>query len=613
MSAQIQSLLTNVYRTIPAPVRDAIPRSLIDFARALLINGTPATVQRFEDKLWGGFSASALVDLERLRSDPSKSALHRAQACFSLARWHAVRGEFDIALALMEQRATLVPKLTREPRHFIPHAMFLCRLGRGDDARAVLTPFQNTLGDRSAVPLMLANTHHPLAREGTADPAQHLASVNAMYSSAGLATLKRRDPHGALTMDNLRSVEGPATGDRDNTVTIIVPAFNAHHTIETALQSLAEQSWRDIEVLVVDDCSTDDTAEIAERFCARDARFSLLRQTENGGSYKGRNRALEHATGRFVTIHDADDWAHPNRIEIQARDLIENKQVYNLSSWVRTSPDLFFEGPWRPGEKLSIINMGSLMFRREVVDTVGKWDTARISADNEFIKRLGRIYGTERQLPILADIPLALGRVEISSLTQTKNTHVATVYHGLRQEYHEAFHLWHRQLDAAKIRSEGGLAGLPNFPRPPLIDGDPKPARYRKVLIADWNRIGDEEVITLLAEDNVDDEHMRQAVFHYPWYFTRGIHRLRRERRQWFFDREIDILAPGSNATADKVVILDPKLFMHPLDRFPNIEANSVEILRVPPSLPPELKKAITANFTMLARGVLDDERTSAQ
>jgi GT2 family glycosyltransferase len=99
-------------------------------------------------------------------------------------------------------------------------------------------------------------------------------------------------------------------------VSVIVPAFNAAATIEETLFSALGQSLRDIEVIVVDDGSTDATPQIAARLAAADPRLRLVRQ-ENRGVSAARNAALALARGRFVAPLDADDLWHPRKLEKQ--------------------------------------------------------------------------------------------------------------------------------------------------------------------------------------------------------------------------------------------------------------------------------------------------------
>ncbi|HEY5721461.1 MAG TPA: glycosyltransferase [Allosphingosinicella sp.] len=97
-------------------------------------------------------------------------------------------------------------------------------------------------------------------------------------------------------------------------VTAIVPACDAEAWIGETLRSVAAQSWRDLEILIVDDGSTDGTAAIAEEFCEVEPRARLIRQA-NGGVAAARNRGLAEARGEWIAPIDSDDLWHPTRIE----------------------------------------------------------------------------------------------------------------------------------------------------------------------------------------------------------------------------------------------------------------------------------------------------------
>lgn len=101
-----------------------------------------------------------------------------------------------------------------------------------------------------------------------------------------------------------------------NLVSVIVPAYNASKTIGETLKSIRNQTHADLEILVVDDGSSDNTFSLVQQHQAQDARIRLFSQT-NGGVAKARNRALEEATGSFVAPIDADDLWRPDKIERQ--------------------------------------------------------------------------------------------------------------------------------------------------------------------------------------------------------------------------------------------------------------------------------------------------------
>lgn len=97
----------------------------------------------------------------------------------------------------------------------------------------------------------------------------------------------------------------------DPHVSVIIPAYNAEETIAECLNSLLNQTLHDIEIIVVDDGSTDNTAQIVEDYLAKDSRVQLIRQ-ENQFAGVARNNGMKHATGQYLYFLDADDYIEPS-------------------------------------------------------------------------------------------------------------------------------------------------------------------------------------------------------------------------------------------------------------------------------------------------------------
>jgi glycosyltransferase involved in cell wall biosynthesis len=99
-------------------------------------------------------------------------------------------------------------------------------------------------------------------------------------------------------------------------VSVIVPAYNAGHSLLRALRSVSSQSLRNIEILVVDDASQDQTHEIARSAVSTDPRVRVIRRPTNGGPSAARNTGIDVARGTWIALLDADDLYMPERLAI---------------------------------------------------------------------------------------------------------------------------------------------------------------------------------------------------------------------------------------------------------------------------------------------------------
>lgn len=120
-------------------------------------------------------------------------------------------------------------------------------------------------------------------------------------------------------------------------VSVLLPCFNAESTIEEALSSLAAQSYRDFEVLCVDDGSTDNTVSILEDWSQRDSRFVLVKKTHQG-VIQAANTGLVLCRTPLIVRMDADDRCHPDRIRLQREYLLNNPAVAVVGSLVNGFP-----------------------------------------------------------------------------------------------------------------------------------------------------------------------------------------------------------------------------------------------------------------------------------
>jgi glycosyltransferase involved in cell wall biosynthesis len=116
---------------------------------------------------------------------------------------------------------------------------------------------------------------------------------------------------------------------REPLVSVVVPAFNASETIDETLLSIRSQTYRELEIIVVDDGSTDDTRPIAARHAAIDDRIQIIVQ-ENAGVAAARNNGWRRARSDLIAFVDADDLWSPRKIERQVRALAIGGQRVGL-------------------------------------------------------------------------------------------------------------------------------------------------------------------------------------------------------------------------------------------------------------------------------------------
>jgi glycosyltransferase involved in cell wall biosynthesis len=109
-------------------------------------------------------------------------------------------------------------------------------------------------------------------------------------------------------------------------VSVLICSFNAERFIESTIRSVMRQTYRNLEILVLDNASSDGTVGILERLGGEDSRLKIYAGRENLGAYGGLNHLLEKAAGKYIAIQDHDDIWHSDKIRKQVEFLEENEQ-----------------------------------------------------------------------------------------------------------------------------------------------------------------------------------------------------------------------------------------------------------------------------------------------
>jgi glycosyltransferase involved in cell wall biosynthesis len=542
--------------------------------------GSQFAAAELERKLWGGYARYAIPELEKLKLDPAARTAERERAAWYLARWFFVDENFLRALENLRYSAQLRAKQHWSRR--LCEIQCLVKLGRFEQAHEAAN---SALGqyEEPDVGLIRATTvrHLELSRgkpQASVDETQ-LAVINEFLSASGLATVQKRNKEQPLSIANLHSQAEPRTLDQRDKVSVVIPAYNAAEGIEWVLDSILEQTWRNLEVIVVDDFSSDATCDIVESIARRDPRVRLIRKTANEGAYPTRNAGMKAATGDFVMVHDSDDWSHPQRVELQLEALRKNpKLVATKSHWTRVTFNLEVWGTWRPIGSLLELNYSSLLFRRELLDKLGFWDEVRVSGDEEFYFRLRATFGEDSVHKLPQAHLLALSLIRDNSLTRLKATHLRSLFYGLRWSYRDSYLFWHSRA-AARNEPPVLAHSAPRRKFPVPLGNRPGPKitpRYHLIVIADFARDDDASRETLRLISEAKRRGLRIAAFHWQRYDLACRTPLQPQFYEACLEHSIDIITPGDSLQVDVAVIGCSLIFQHRIDPLPDIAARKV-------------------------------------
>lgn len=538
--------------------------------------------QRIKDlvaRIYGlEFSNVAIPELEAIADEEKGFA--RQFALWELGLWYAGRSEpnaWEKAIVWLNAYNDSTRDDGAKAVSYKLLSQVYARLGRVEEGRAALESIALNARDDD---WLLA--HLNLAPDESA----RIEILNQLYRQYSLEELSLADqeclagPSASFYERVSSSAQSASTSSA--LVSVIIPAFNAAGTLSTAIESLLAQSHSNLEILVSDDASTDNTVAVAQRYAQRDARIRVITTQVNEGPYAARNRALDQCRGDLVTTHDADDWSHPRKIETQVAHLEAHPQVMaNCSSQIRLREDggIYL----RPKSKtFMLMNLSSLMFHREpVLAQLGYWDKVRFAADSEFLARLRRVFGQEAVV-VLNGAPLCFQRQAAGSLTADANFGYLGFKTGARKEYDEAaaYARQHVGDDTTALRysPEGGEHRFPR-PQPMLADKGVGRTHFDVIIASDFRLPGG------TSHSNIEEikaqRHfgLRTGLLNLPRYDLNPGRLINENVRALVDGEQIAFIVAGERVTCDHLVIRHPPVVQHLQDRLPHVEAKRISVI----------------------------------
>ncbi|RDH85874.1 MAG: hypothetical protein DIZ78_09835 [endosymbiont of Escarpia spicata] len=228
------------------------------------------------------------------------------------------------------------------------------------------------------------------------DEARAFGMLDTYFIAVGLQQLAKVDCRKPLYIDNVCINTRKMSVKNGQKVSIVMTAYNESELIVPATRSLMEQTYKNIEIIFVDDASSDDTVKLFTELCRQESftSYKVISIKQRSGPFVTRNIGIKHAAGEYITFHDADDWSHPERLQEQMKKNADKQVVASISQLVRIKPNgQFFAKNIYPIKRVSMV---SLMIKRDVFCDLGYFYTDVIGADSEYFERIKIFYGMKR-------------------------------------------------------------------------------------------------------------------------------------------------------------------------------------------------------------------------
>ena len=357
----------------------------------------------------------------------------------------SVKKNFDLALEIVELCLKYHPN---HERSLLYLALVHSWRGNHDDARKAIRKCLTRWPASNDVHITASQIE-----KNAENPTKQIGHINSMLAVHGLNPVKSTSPVLAITPQYL-STETERDVHDERLVSIVMTTYKRDPLLDAAIGSILNQTYRNIELLIVDDCSPDDNFAYLQQLAEADERIRVFRMEENGGTYLAKNFGMTQAKGVFIGFMDSDDYCHAQRIEFQVASLDKHPDVMGITHdyfRIDESSDIEFRG-------IGALRMAciSLLIRREVMDDIGFFDSLRVGADTEYIERIEAYYGKNRRLRLR--VPSMFMMLHSSSLTGGGPFHISwRSVTGPRLQHHASFRTWHRKIKA-------GLTG-PFVPR----------------------------------------------------------------------------------------------------------------------------------------------------
>lgn len=339
-----------------------------------------------------------------------------------------------------------------------------------------------------------AELENPFIFQGDRSFEIWLDNFNRAFEHHHIAQVRLCQEKSTVPFDRLTSAVklSPVGDDIDSPlVSVILTAYRPDESrISSSVRSVLNQTWRNLELIIIDDHSGAEFAPIFKRLASLDSRVSVITAPENKGTYVARNTGFRAAKGEFITGQDDDDWSHPQRLEYQVAYMQKHQNAAGCRvRAIRCDENL---GRVRLGEGMLGQNASSLFIRRADLIAVGGFMRVRKAADTEFHYRL--VAATGRPIADLRE-PLSIIRVLEASLSS--GDFGPGWRHSSRRAFRSSYEYWHRTSRPEDLKLEEEVMPRVKIPRRFNVRQTSQKLHLDVVFVGDWERLSSSQRVML--------------------------------------------------------------------------------------------------------------------
>lgn len=538
--------------------------------------GSNAEVSMLDKKMWGGFSLSARRELEAIKYSSEAPQADKNKSARMLARWHFTAQDYQKTLENIVEMRGLDAVNQREQN--LVRAYCLDQLGRTKEAEPILSQAHLLFPGNSNLCLSMANLCGGLTEAGQDDGRQTgLDWLNRVYVESSLQPLAVQNTSMSQGLEILSADPKPDMAvniEGGALVSVVVPIGTKDNAAAVGLNSLLRQTWRNLEILIVDYSGAADIRDMIDKMASTDSRIKILPPDQTNLEYEAQNLGLSHAMGRYVTTLAANEFAHPQKIALQVNALADHECQAVLTCHALLTPDMRFVAGWHPEFSLVPVQTSSMMLATDTLKELGGWDPVNGDPGPYLMWRLKKTLGNSSVHVVESRIPLSFS---MATPHANQPTHQSFAYGKQRDHFKKLVRATQKQAaqDAVDGRPTEETQAVLSVP---ASRSNPNSV-FDIVFVGDFSE-GVVGVSVLMEQlSKLDLSTQAVGIFNWPDYQSGWTDNLCKDLADLIDTDDVTQISGHETATAKLLVLCNPYVIKDPVDGLPNFGAVRVDVL----------------------------------